>query len=273
MYTDQMDGLGKFKFKKLTKKLKKALIKHPFAPLPVKAMAMMKKKKKIAVAPEVEGEAFLSPVESETYFPKPMPQPYPSGGPYGGFYPQPMPPPEAGYYPQPMPVQDMMMRPYPQPTMKPYAEESAAILPADYFPTELDYERQAYSDVENLPMITPYESAAASTFGTEEDFSDTAAAYESEAGYLQGLGQEAGSTGGWFSDIFSKGAQAAIEIAKAKAAAKAGRVPAPIIPAGGMYRPLTKGDFGGFNLNTALMVGALGLGGFLLYNKFARKRR
>ena len=158
--------------------------------------------------------------------------------PYGGFYPS-------------------QQQQQPQ-----YAEPSERAIPDNF-----DVGEPAAS---NTPMVTPYESAAASTFGTEEDFMDTSAAYESEAGFLNGLGQESGSTGGWFTDLISVGSKAAIEIAKAKANARAARVPAPIFGTGA-YKP--SNAFGVFNLNTALMISALSLGGFLLYSKFARKRR
>ena len=142
-------------------------------------------------------------------------------------------------------------------------------MPEDFFPTELDY-RDSGENIDNMPMITPYESAVMSTYGPEDDFKDTSAAYESEAGYLQGLGQESGSTGGWFTDLVPQLTKAYVDIAATKAAAKRG-AGFPAMPPGG-YK--TAGGFGaGFNLNTALMIGALGLGGFLLYSKFARKRR
>jgi len=150
---------------------------------------------------------------------------------------------------------------YPSQQQPQYAEPSERAIPDNF-----DAGEPAAS---NTPMVTPYESAAASTFGTEEDFMDTSTAYESEAGFLNGLGQESGSTGGWFTDIISAGSKAAIEIANAKAAARAARVPAPIFGTGA-YKPANA--FGGFNLNTALMIGALGLGGFLLFKTMKKKR-
>jgi hypothetical protein len=218
MYTD-MDGLGKFKFKfPKSKGIKKLLMSHPLAPLPVQMMAMKKKKKAAtAIAPAVQVYQQM---------------------PYGGFYPS-------------------QQQQQPQ-----YAEPSERAIPDNF-----DAGEPADS---NTPMVTPYESAAASTFGTEEDFMDTSAAYESEAGFLNGLGQESGSTGGWFTDLISTGGKAVIEIAKAKANARAARVPAPIFGTGA-YKP--SNAFSVFNLNTALMISALSLGGFLLYSKFARKRR
>lgn len=252
---NDLDGLGK---SKLLKKLKKALIKHPFAPTPVKMMALKRSAKKGRVVSQ-------EPVETVT---PTVVEPMQPQMPYGGFYPpQYYPQPQAQPQPQPMPQQ---MAPQYIPPQYVEREPSPRDIPAeDFYPTTFDFGEEDPAP-ENLPMVTPYESAIANTFGTEEDFRDTSAAYESEAGYLQGLGQEAGSTGGWFTDLISAGSKAVIDIQKAKAAAKAARVPAPIIGTG-TYRPAPA--FGaGFNLNTALMFGALGLGGFLLFNALKRKR-
>jgi len=229
MYTD-MDGLGKFKLFK--KKKKRAL-----------AIAPAIVAEPITVAPAIAEPVTVTPTD-RIY--QPMP--------YGGFYPT-------------------QQRPQPMPQASQYIERepSARAIPEDFYSTgTFDYKFDAGEPAaSNTPIVTPYESAASSIFGTEEDFMDTSAAYESEAGYLNGLGQESGSTGGWFSDLISTGTKAYSEIAKAKAAAKSARVPAPIFST---YKPGS--TFGsGFNLNTALMIGALGLGGFLLYSKFVRKRR
>jgi hypothetical protein len=249
-----MDGLGKSKF---LKKLKKTLLKRPLAPTPVKLMQLQKKmsakKAAPAIAPSVAEPVTFTPAEQ-------IQQPQ---MPYGGFYPP-------QYYPQ----QQAQPQPMPQQMAPQYIERepSARSIPEDFYSTDtFDYNFDADEPATgNTPMVTSYESAMANTFGTDEDFQDTSAAYESEAGYLQGLGQEAGSTGGWFTDLISTGTKAYTEIAKAKAAAKAAKVPAPIIGTG-TYKPSSA--FGmGFNLNTALMVGALGLGGFLLFKTMTKKR-
>lgn len=260
---NDLDGLGKSKF---LKKLKKTLLKHPLAPAPVKLMQLQKKmsvkKAAPAIAPDVAEPVTFTPAEQ-------IQQPQ---MPYGGFYPPQYYPPQ--YYPQPQPQaqpQPMPQQMAPQYIPPQYIERepSPRAIPEDFYPTTFDFGEEEPAP-ENLPLVTSYESAIANTFGTDEDFQDTSAAYESEAGYLQGLGQEAGSTGGWFTDLISTGTKAYTEIAKAKAAAKAARVPAPIIGAG-TYRPAP--TFGtGFNLNTSLMVGVLGLGGFLLFNTLKRKR-
>jgi hypothetical protein len=262
MYTD-MNGLGKFKLPKM-KNIKKLLMTHPLAPTPVKMMALQKKmsakKAAPAIAPSVAEPVTFTPAE-QIYAPQYQPMPY------GGFY-----PPQQQQQPQPMP-QAPQYYAQPMPQAPQYAEHSARAIPEDFYSTDIfDYNFDADEPAaSNTPTITPYESAAASTFGTEEDFMDTSAAYESEAGYLNGLGQEAGSTGGWFTDLISTGTKAYAEIAKAKAAAKAARVPAPVFGTG-TYKPVPA--FGtGFNLNTALMFVGLGLGGFLLYKTLAKKRR
>lgn len=271
MYTNEMDGLGKFKMpfgkKKDGKKgglfdIKKSPLMMPLAPF-APAMMLMKKKKKKRVAPVVAEPVTFSPVQKDSEY-----------GPDTGFY-----PPE---YREPLPVfltKPVRPRPMPQyPSEKSAADISSEFyagkenIPVeDFFPTELDY--TPVDDINNSPMLTPYESAAVSVFGTEEDFIDTPQAWESEAGFLNGLGQESGSTGGWFGDFVSQAGKAAVEIARAKAAAKAARQPAPFFTGGTGYRPAVPAGFGGFDLNKILMFGALGLGGFLLYSKFARKRR
>jgi hypothetical protein len=287
MYTD-MNGLGKSKF---FKKIKKALFKHPLAPLPIKAMQLKKtlKPKPSPVAPAVSEPITTSPVTDistvygpetgiypqppQYYVPKPLPVQPPQFGPgffekmrrYQEIY-QPKPPMQ--FYPQPVQQPQFYPQPIQQPVYAEPSQPSPAILPGDYFPTELEYGGDYGNDIDNAPMITSYESAAMSQFGTDEEFMDTPAAYESEAGYLQGLGQESGSTGGWFQDLISTGTKAAIEIQRAKAAAKAAKSAAPIVQPRTTYMPAFGG---GFNLNTALMIGGLGLAGLLIFQGL-RKR-
>lgn len=271
MYTD-LDGLGKSKkgFKKLLQKhpgfkMKEKLLKaHPLMmPLTMMKSAKpslrgQKKKAASAIAPAVAEPITLSPVEREEYI-QVETKPY-----YPPEYRQPQP-----YIQMPEYRQKMPMPEYRQPMPQYRDEPSAAILPADYFPTELEFD-DSLPDIENVPLITPYESATAAAYGNEEDFSDTREAYETEAGYLQGLGQESGSTGGWFTDLVATGTKAYAEIARAKAAAKAQRAPAPIFQPGA-YRPGT--TFGGFNMNTAIMLGGIGLAAFFIFRKFPKSKR
>ena len=275
MYTDDMDGLGKSKWKKKfsPKKMLKpkmafkvlgAPLMMPFAP----AMTMKKKKgkKKNRVAPAVPPQASQLPTDGRMTI---MPVPGTQYGPGTGFNSEALEY-EDSPVQRPMPMPAPYIEPRPEPGARNIPQDFYSPAEGDFFPTELDYDYQpAYSDVDNAPMLTPYESAAASTFGNEEDFVDTRDAWESESGFLNGLGQEAGSTGGWFGDFVPQAVKAALEIAAARRAAKAARTPAPIFPTGTVYRP---SGFDGFNLNTALMFGALGLGGFLLFKTMTKKR-
>lgn len=252
-----LDGLGKSKkggFKKLLQskpKILKKLFKTSPLMMPITMMKKGKKKRGMVAPAVAEPVTFLpvSPIQEQPeYIERPE-------LPYQEPYEQPR------YIGRPQSLPQFIEREKEQ--------ESVTVLPADYFPTELEFD-DSLPEPENTPLITPYESAVASQYGSEEGFMDTSAAYESEAGYLQGLGQEAGSTGGWFTDLISQGAKAAIEVQRAKAAAKRGGFPAPIIGTG-TYRPLTA--FGGFNLNTALMIGGLGLAAFLIFQRTSKAKR
>lgn len=264
MYTDNMDGLGKSKFKKIFKKFSpqkmlKTKLMMPFAP----AMTMKKKKgkKKNRIAPVVQEQASQLPTDGRPTMSIGRPVFFSPEQRDDSMY-------DSGTVQRPMPM--------PAPYIEPRPEPGARAIPQDFysneefFPTQLDYGYVSEdTGIENAAILTPYESAAAATFGNEEDFMDTASAWESEAGFLNGLGQESGSTGGWFTDFVSTGAKALVEIRKARAADKASRRVATNFPA---YRPMLGSGFGGFDLNKILMFGAIGLGGFFLYKNIGKKR-
>ena len=246
MYTENMNGLGKSKFKKILKKLARI---NPLVPLPVQAKAF-KKPAKRKIAPVVNEPVTMLPTDSGAqdydYRQYPMQQPE--------------------YQPQTAPQTQNM-----QPQYFPAQEQSARVMPEDYFPNELTYrDESSPEEVENFPLITPYESAVASQFPSEEDLYDNSAQYESEAGFLKGLGQESGSTGGWFTDLVSVGAKEYAKIQQAKIAAKQNQMPAPYSP-GVNYR---YGGYsgGGLDMSTMLIYGVAGLGAFMLYKTLSKKR-
>lgn len=243
MYYDNMSGLGKFKFKKIFKKATKALMKHPLAPLPIKAMAMkkMKKKKTIAVSPspaveqsyEQEPQFTTMPVQPMPSYSQPQPVPYPQPMPS---YSQPQPVP----YPQPMePVQDYLPQDIFNAARSFAPEPSPSMYPFDYVPEETE------TGTENLPVVRANE------------FEEM---YDGEQAYLEGLAQ--GSSWG---DIFTGAASEILASQRAKREAKA---EAARQAQYSQYKTTSMPSVGGFSLEKMMIPLAIAAGGlFLLMRK------
>lgn len=244
MYQHQMEGLGKFKFKKLFKKATRALIKNPFAPPQVRDMSFIKKlrkKKAVAYTP--------SPVVEQSYENEPMRyvqhqsfQPPTSTGSEQAIStgseqfpvssPQPMP-----QFSEPA-TQDYLPSEAYQAARNYASEPSPSMYPFDYTPEENE------TGTENLPIVSSHE------------FENM---YSGEQDYMDGL-----SEGNAWGDLFTGAAAEILATQKAKREAKTQAIQQA------QYRAFDKpGGFqsSGFSLDKMLLPLAMGLGAFLLLRK------
>lgn len=233
MYQNDMEGLGKFKFKKIFKKVTKALKKHPFAPTPVKFMQVMKKKKK------------KFPTDRGTV--KPLPAPVvTSVQEQSNFLPYP-----SYQYEEPrfstMPItssseqnqQDYLPDDIFKAAQNYVPEPSASLYPFDYVPSDTD------TGTENLPIVTTNE------FENMD---------ENEDMYLEGL-----SEGNSWSDLFTGAASEILASQRAKREAKTAALQQAQI---NQYKQMPVSS--GLSLEKMMIPLAIAAGGIFL---LMRKRR
>lgn len=234
-----LDGLGKFKLKKLFKKLAKTMA-PPHVRLKEMKKAKARKAQAAAAAAAPAAEATPAPQVEPTYYQTPLPQPVPELAP-PQYYPRPMPAPapypvqyaEPQYAPYPVQRPEPVYAPEPSPSMYPSAMPERSDFP-QWYPPDPGIE-EAGAD---LPVIPAYES--------EDDMYD-----------------ESNAMDGVFTDLFTGAATEAIARSKAK------REQRKIDSQSRLY-PATSYDtsvpYTGFNM-MSLMPIALGLGAFLLLRK------
>lgn len=242
MYMNGTDpGLGKFKFK--FKKLKKMLMKHPFAPTPIRLMQKFKNKKKSVGSP--------APAVEPVYYQAPLPPPTPEI-PEQRFY---APPQWRNQLPAPMPEKQTQWD-YNMPESDYVPESSARDIPDQYYNTSspanraqestFNYQPESDYPTENLPVVSAPEFEASN---------------DAEYGWMEGLNE-----GASWGDIFTGAASELLANQRAKREAKS---MAQQRAAMANYA-LPKSQ--GFNLNSMIMPLALAAGGFLLFKSMKKGR-
>lgn len=258
MYQDsqtQMDGLGKFKFKKPLraplKIVKKFGIPGLIAPeRPHPGMKFMKTHPamKFTAKKKSAFKAAPAPAVEPTYYQEPLPSPAPM--PY--YQPQ-------YYQAQPAP-QPQYRRAQPAPQPQPYLREpSARDIPEEYYaaPSSSIQDEQPFHAPEsnddygtsNLPIVS------ASEFEASDD---------SEYGWLEGL-----SEGTSWGDIFTGAASELLANQRAKREAKQVAVQRAAML---QFQRPGVASVAGFDLNRLLIPAALGLGGLFIFMQMKKRR-
>lgn len=265
---DTMGDMGRFKFK--LPSLKKVLKKLPQPPIPgiSKKMPAMPfipgvskmpslpgfaQKKKAPVIVEAQTTTAISPevyAPSATAASQPVPMVTPQ--PQYSYYMQPAPQPS---YPEDSTIYPVGTSPAYQTPSTPMVSmppPSASVLAYDTADSG-DYYTSPTSSFDTSSFAPENPTDSASYWGNESE--------------MQGMGATTDTS--WYQDLIPQITQAYVDITKAKKAAK---TPATV-PTYTRPPVTTQPGFMGMNLNTVLMVGAGGLGLFLLYNVMKKRRR
>lgn len=233
-----MQGLGKFKLKKLFKKAISTL-KPPHVRMKEMKKARARKAQAVTYAAAPAAEATPAPQVEPLYYQEPLPQPAPQPQ-APQYYPRPMPAPypvqyaEPRYAPEPSYAQDM------SPSTYPSAMPSSGDIP-QWYPPETGIEEADGG----TPTVPAYE------FEARDD---------GEYDYMEGL-----SEGGNWMDLFTGAASEALARSKQK------REQRKIDAQSRQYAGNTGygAAYGGFDMTNSmpLIIGAIGVGAFLLLRK------
>lgn len=234
-----MDGLGKFKLKKLKKLFKKLAMTAapPHVRMKEIKKAKVRKARAAVYATAPAAEATPAPQVEPTYYQEPLPQPAPqSQAPQ--YYPRPMPATYPVQYEQPR-YAEPQYSPELSPSTYPSAMPSGGGFP-QWYPPETGIEEAD----DSVPVVPAYEFEARG---------------DDEYDYLEGL-----SAGGYWADLFKGAASEALARSKQKRAQR------KIDAQSRQYSGGT--DYGapynlGFDMMSLLPIAAVGLGAFLLLRK------
>lgn len=248
-----MDGLGRFKFKRL----KKLLMHSPLAPMPVKIMALKHKKKRVAVAAPVA--------------------PYP---------PNPTTPVAPVYVDEPFHQPVVQQPAYQQPVYSPinagYVQQPEYRQPAPALPTEMSWPTSGPPSARDLPVDiyasnSPIQDDSSNVWMPPEPPGDNApddlpiisapeneAESDAEYGWLQGL-----SEGAKWGDIFTSAASEIIAAQKAKRREKQVAAQRAAMTS---FDPSGGGAYSGYSTGNWVIPVALGVGGLLLFMRMNKRR-
>lgn len=231
------DGLGKISFKKL----KKRLMKSPFAPAQIKVMQLLRKKKKtpiqrtiaMPVAPPIyqapQDAPFTAPMQYQPAIQAPVTQ-------------------SQNYPPQAVDSSNKM------PSYNESYNRSARDLPPDYFEMstpeqpvvdDAEYEPEMY-ETENLPVVTTQEFEASN---------------DAEYGWMEGL-----SEGTAWGNIFTGAASEILAQQRAKREAKS-----VALQQAELRKYAASPSTSGFGLKNMLIPAALAIGGYLIFSQLKKR--